>query len=75
MAPPRRQIHAHPGIVVSDLIGALAHFRQARARALANDGAGARAAYRAFLDLWKNADADLPILADAKAGLSTLAGR
>jgi hypothetical protein len=70
-----QKIIAHRGIVISDIIGALAHVQQARARALSKDGAGARTAYQAFLSLWNDADADLPILADAKTEFSSLAGR
>jgi hypothetical protein len=38
-----------------------------RAYALAGDGARAKTAYQDFLALWKNADADVPILKQAKA--------
>ena len=38
----------------------------ARARVAAGDVAGATAAYDQFLDLWKHADADLPLLAEAR---------
>ena len=38
----------------------------ARARAAAGDTAGATAAYDQFLDLWKDADADLSLLAEAR---------
>jgi hypothetical protein len=58
--------------VVSDLIGALARVQQARARALSNDRAGARAAYQAFFALWHDADRDSPILAAAKADFAKL---
>jgi DNA-binding winged helix-turn-helix (wHTH) protein len=68
-----QKIIARPGIVISDLVGALAHLEQARARALSNDHAGAQAAYEAFFNLWKDADEDLPILASAKAELATVA--
>ena len=70
-----QKIIAHRGIVISDVIGALAHLQQARARALSNDRAGARTAYQAFFDLWKDADPDLPILADARAELATVTSR
>jgi hypothetical protein len=32
----------------------------------------ARAAYKAFLDLWKDADPDVPLLKDAKAEYAKL---
>ena len=43
-----------------------------RAYALAGDKTKARAAYQDFLKLWKNADADVPILKDAKAEYAKL---
>jgi len=52
---------------------AFSRFRLAQAY----DGAGrrddARAAYAAFLEFWKTADADLPIVVEAKGALSRLA--
>jgi len=50
----------------------LAHLNVGRARALAGDTAGARAAYEEFFRLWKNADADIPILQQAKAEYARL---
>jgi hypothetical protein len=44
----------------------LAHLGLARASALAGDVAGSRKAYQDFLALWKDADADLPVLIEAK---------
>jgi tetratricopeptide (TPR) repeat protein/predicted Ser/Thr protein kinase len=44
----------------------LAQLGLARALALAGDTAGARDAYVRFLDIWKNADADLATLQDAR---------
>jgi hypothetical protein len=57
----------HRGIVVMDPTGALAHLQLGRAFALSGDKAKAKVAYEAFLKLWKEADADLPILKQAKA--------
>lgn len=57
----------HPGIVVSQPIGALAHLQLARALQLAGDNAKAKSAYEAFLVLWKDADHDIPIFVQAKA--------
>jgi hypothetical protein len=39
----------------------------ARAFAMQGDTAKARAAYKDFLTLWKDADPDIPILKEAKA--------
>ena len=57
----------HPGIVDNFLFGSLAHLQLARAYAIAGDTAKAKAAYKDFLALWKDADPDIPILKEAKA--------
>jgi serine/threonine protein kinase len=57
-----QKILDHPGIVVNQPIGALAHLGLARAYAMQGDAAQALAAYRDFLALWKDADPDIPIL-------------
>jgi eukaryotic-like serine/threonine-protein kinase len=56
-----------PDIARKNLVGALAHRGLARAYALQADTARARAANHDFLTLWKDADADIPILKEAKA--------
>jgi len=62
----------HPGIVVSQPIGALAHLQLARALQLAGDNAKAKSAYEAFLALWKDADHDIPIFIQAKTEYARL---
>jgi len=62
----------HRGIVVNQPIGALAHLGLARAYALQDDKAKARAAYQDFLTLWKDADPDIPILIAAKSEFAKL---
>jgi eukaryotic-like serine/threonine-protein kinase len=72
-----QKILDHSGIVWNCWTGALAHLGVARANALqsrASKGADADAArvralaaYKDFLTLWKDADADIPILKEAKA--------
>jgi len=62
-----QKILDHRGIVGADPIGALAHLQLGRAFALSGDKTKAKAAYNAFLALWKNADPDVPILKSAKA--------
>jgi eukaryotic-like serine/threonine-protein kinase len=47
--------------------GVLAHLGLARAYALQGDTPKARAAYQDFLTLWRDADADIPILIAAKS--------
>jgi DNA-binding winged helix-turn-helix (wHTH) protein len=61
-----QKILDHPGIVVSDPIGALARLQIGRAFALSGDKPKARSAYEDFLSLWKDADPDIPILKQAK---------
>jgi hypothetical protein len=61
-----QKILDHRSVVISDPIGALAHLQLGRAHVLAGDKAKAKASYRAFLDLWKDADPDLPILSQAR---------
>ncbi len=50
-----------------DPVRAVARLWLARAYALAGDKEKTRAAYEDFLTLWKDADADIPILKEAKA--------
>ena len=62
----------HPGIVVNEPIGLLAHLGLARAFASQGDTTKARAAYQKFLALWKDADPDLTIMKEAKAEYAKL---
>ena len=62
-----QKILDHPGIVISDPVGALARLQIARAYAIEGDTAKAKAAYQNLLILWKDADSDIPILTQAKA--------
>ena len=62
----------HRGVVGNFLSGALARLGLARAYALQGDTAKAKAAYQEFLTIWKDADADLPILKEAKAEYAKL---
>jgi tetratricopeptide (TPR) repeat protein len=57
----------HRGIVGLDPIGALVHRQLGRVFALSGDKSKAKAAYEAFLALWKHADPAIPILKSAKA--------
>ncbi|MGD1071747.1 MAG: hypothetical protein ABSB15_16560, partial [Bryobacteraceae bacterium] len=67
-----RRILSNPGIVYSDPVGAVARLQIARAYVLAHDVTNARKSYHDFLDLWKDADPDIPILRNAKAELARL---
>jgi eukaryotic-like serine/threonine-protein kinase len=54
------------------VVGALAHLGLARAYAVQGDTTKAKAAYQDLLTLWKDADADVPILKEAKAEYAKL---
>jgi len=55
-----------PGIDFLSPAHVLAHLCLGRAAALTGDTAGARKAYQDFFALWKDADPDLPVLAQAR---------
>lgn len=57
----------NPGFGVRHVIGPLAWLQLGRAQNMMGDETDARKSYETFLDLWKNADADLPIYQQAKA--------
>jgi outer membrane protein assembly factor BamD (BamD/ComL family) len=63
----------HRGLVGTDVIGALAHLQIARAQKMIGDEAAARKSYETFLDLWKNADPDIPSYREAKAEFAKMA--
>jgi serine/threonine protein kinase/tetratricopeptide (TPR) repeat protein len=62
----------HRGLVFSDPIGALAHLQLGRALALSGDKAKAKTAYMDFMNLWTDADSNLPILQQAKSEYAKL---
>ena len=62
-----QKILDHSGVVGNEPIGALAHLGLGRAYALSADSAKAKAAYQDFFALWKDADPNIPLLAEAKA--------
>jgi eukaryotic-like serine/threonine-protein kinase len=64
----------HRGITISDPISAVARLQLARADAMAGEKTKAKNAYQNFLDLWKDADPDIPILKEAKAEYAKLQG-
>jgi serine/threonine protein kinase/predicted Zn-dependent protease len=62
----------HRGIVLNFPLGALARLGLARSYALQGDSAKTRTAYLEFLNFWKDADPDIPILKQAKAEYAKL---
>jgi eukaryotic-like serine/threonine-protein kinase len=61
-----QKILDHPGLVLNEPIGPLAHLGLGRAYAMTGDPAKAKTAYQDFLVLWKEADPEVPILVAAK---------
>ena len=62
----------HRGIVLADPISALAHMQLGRAFVISGDVAKAKNSYQDFLTLWNNADADIPVLQQARAEFAKL---
>jgi tetratricopeptide (TPR) repeat protein len=67
-----QKILDHPGIMVGDPIGVLAHLQMGRAYGMRGDTTKAKAAYQDFLTLWKDADPDIAVLKQAKAEYAKL---
>jgi DNA-binding winged helix-turn-helix (wHTH) protein len=67
-----QKILDHRGIVISDPIGALARLQLGRAYVMAGDRTKAKTAYEDFLNLWKDADPEIPILRQAKTEYAAL---
>jgi hypothetical protein len=62
----------NPGFSVRHVIGPLAQLQLGRAQNIMGHEAAARRSYETFLDLWKNADPDIPIYRQAKAEYAKL---
>jgi DNA-binding winged helix-turn-helix (wHTH) protein len=62
----------NPGFTVRHVIGPLAWLQLGRAHKMMGDEAAARNSYETFLDLWKNADPDIPIYQQAKSEYAKL---
>jgi eukaryotic-like serine/threonine-protein kinase len=67
-----QKILDHASIVGNEPIGALAHLGSGKAYALSGESAKAKNAYQEFFALWKNADADVPVLVQAKTEYAKL---
>jgi DNA-binding winged helix-turn-helix (wHTH) protein len=62
----------NPGFSVRHVTGPLAWLQLGRAQQMMDDDAAARKSYETFLDLWQNADPDIPIYQQAKAEYAKL---
>jgi tetratricopeptide (TPR) repeat protein len=62
----------NPGVSVRHVIGPLARLQLGRAERLMGDNAAARKSYEEFLNIWKDADPDIPIYRQAKAEYALL---
>jgi tRNA A-37 threonylcarbamoyl transferase component Bud32/tetratricopeptide (TPR) repeat protein/TolB-like protein len=67
-----QKIIDHPGLMMGDPAGARARLEKARSLAQDGDRVAARTAYHEFLELWKDADPDVPILVQARSEAATL---
>jgi eukaryotic-like serine/threonine-protein kinase len=70
--PEYQKIIANPGIDPVSPLYSLAHLGLARAYALENNQAASRGEYEKFFDTWKNADADVPVMKQARIEYSRL---
>ncbi len=63
---------AHTGLMLNSPIAALSRLWLARSYNRAGDGKKSNQAYRTFLQSWKDADADIPVLKQARAEYAAL---
>ncbi len=62
----------NPGFSVRHVIGPLARLQLGRAQKMMGDNAAARKSYEEFLNIWKDADPDIPIYRQAQAEYAQL---
>ncbi len=67
-----QKIISHRGVAPRSVLYPLSHLGLARANLLTGDHSKARKSYEDFFAIWKSADADIPILIDAKAEYARL---
>jgi tetratricopeptide (TPR) repeat protein len=67
-----QKVLGHAGIVFTDPVRVMSQLELGRTFAMAGDKAEARSAYQKLLRLWKDADADIPLLRQAKAEYTKL---
>ena len=65
----------HSGVNVASAIGPLSRLQMARAQMLAGNRDAAKAAYAQFFDAWKSADADIPVLKEARSEFESQFGQ
>jgi len=70
-----QKILDHPGLVLNFPLHALSHLQLARALRVSGDLRRAAEAYDRFLALWKDADAEVPVLRAARAERRALTAR
>lgn len=63
---------AHTGLMLNSPLAALSRLWLARSYNRAGDGKKSNQAYRTFLQSWKDADADIPVLKQARAEYAAL---
>jgi tetratricopeptide (TPR) repeat protein len=62
----------NPGFSVRNVIGPLARLQLGRAQKMMGDSTSARKSYEEFLNIWKDADPDIPIYQQAKVEYAEL---
>ena len=67
-----QKILDHPYLVLNFPLHALARLQLSRALAMLGDQSQARRTYLDFFTLWKDADADIPVLKQARAEYARL---
>jgi tetratricopeptide (TPR) repeat protein len=70
-----QKILAHPGLDPISHLYPMAHLGLARSYALSGNMQASRAEYTAFLNMWKGADQDLPVVHAANTEMSSLSPR
>jgi len=67
-----QKICDHPGLVLNDPVGPMARLQLARALSASGDREQSAAAYKRLLDVWRDADVEIPMLREVKAGAAGL---
>ena len=67
-----QKILDHPGIMLSDPMGPMASLQMARALSASGDRVKSLALYQNLLTLWKDADAEIPVVEEARAEYAKL---